>query len=128
MSARHVGAVGAAGEQSPDVIVEARGVLCPVPIIRLARAAAALPAGAVVELRTDDVAAQYDVPAWCRLRGHHLLHTGALSPDEDHRGGQPPPAGAPAGPEPEVPNPNPAPAERHLIRLAAGKPAATGPS
>lgn len=119
------------GEPTPDVVIEARGVLCPVPIIRLARAAAALPAGTVVELRTDDVAAQHDVPAWCRLRGHHLLHTGGLPPAADSRDVRLPPAvgpGAPIGPEPTVPNPEPGPAQRHLIRLAAGNAGAPGRS
>ena len=55
-----------------DATVEARGVLCPVPIIRLARAASTLPSGSLIELLTDDPAAEYDVPAWCRLRGHEL--------------------------------------------------------
>ena len=47
-------------------------MLCPVPIIRLARTASSLPPGSLVELLTDDPAAEYDVPAWCRLRGHEL--------------------------------------------------------
>ena len=45
------------GAGLPEVTVDARGVLCPVPIIRLARAAAARPAGTVLELLTDDPAA-----------------------------------------------------------------------
>lgn len=57
------------------VVVDARGMLCPVPIIRLARAAANLPAGSLIELLTDDPAARFDVPAWCHLRGHELLAT-----------------------------------------------------
>ncbi|MGB7983006.1 MAG: sulfurtransferase TusA family protein [Candidatus Nanopelagicales bacterium] len=133
MSHEDAGRAGGADAQTPDIVVEARGVLCPVPIIRLARAAAALPAGTVVELRTDDVAAQHDVPAWCRLRGHRLLHSGALLPDDDRHEGTPSAAGPvpapvpePELPEPDVPNPDPAPAQRHLIRLAAGKAAAPG--
>ncbi len=67
--------VGRSGEPMtlPEVTIEARGVLCPVPIIRLARTARALPPGTLIELLTDDPAAAYDVPAWCRLRGHELL-------------------------------------------------------
>jgi TusA-related sulfurtransferase len=90
-------------------------VLCPVPIIRLARAAGTLPEGSLVELLTDDPAAEYDVPAWCRLRGHELLRTEPL-------GGDAPATGSAAGtgrtgPEPYAPNGNPAQALRHLIRL-----------
>jgi tRNA 2-thiouridine synthesizing protein A len=93
-------------------IVEARGVLCPVPIIRLARAAAALPPGSVVELLTDDPAAEHDVPAWCRLRGHDLVSTEPYAPGAA-------PAMVPEGPEPRTPNPQPGQAMRHRIRLGA---------
>ena len=98
---------------NPDVTVEARGALCPVPIIRLARAAAALPAGSLIELLTDDPAAEYDVPAWCRLRGHHLVGSEPLGERAPAHHG---PTGPP-GAEPHVPNEAPGQALRHLIRL-----------
>jgi tRNA 2-thiouridine synthesizing protein A len=95
-------------------VVEARGVLCPVPIIRLARAAAALPAGTVLALLTDDPAAEHDVPAWCRLRGHALLSSEPI-------GASPQPGSTsthiPDGPEPRTPTPHPGQPMRHLIRL-----------
>jgi tRNA 2-thiouridine synthesizing protein A len=97
---------------APDTTVEARGVLCPVPIIRLARAASALPPGSLVELLTDDPAAEFDVPAWCRLRGHQLV----LSEPIDESTPDEPEAGSP-GPEPHSPNEDPGQARRHLIRL-----------
>jgi tRNA 2-thiouridine synthesizing protein A len=96
------------------VTIDARGVLCPVPIIRLARAAAELPRDSVVELLTDDPAAQYDVPAWCRLRGHALVRTEPatdLGPGVQGTG--------PTGAEPSVPNADPDPALRHVIRIGA---------
>ena len=52
------------------VELDCRGLRCPAPVIRLARLAATLPAGTVVELAADDPAALTDVPAWCRMRGH----------------------------------------------------------
>jgi tRNA 2-thiouridine synthesizing protein A len=51
-------------------VVDARGTRCPVPVIRVARVARDLPAGARVVLLADDVAARSDVPAWGRMRGH----------------------------------------------------------
>ncbi len=94
------------------VTIDARGVLCPVPIIRLARAAADLPRDSVIELVTDDPAALYDVPAWCRLRGHELVRTEPatdLGPGSQSAG--------PTGPEPNVPNVDPDEALRHVIRI-----------
>ena len=60
---------------SDEHIVDARGLRCPLPVIRLARAAKDLPAGALVELWATDPAARADVPAWCRMRGHELVGT-----------------------------------------------------
>jgi TusA-related sulfurtransferase len=88
-------------------------VLCPVPIIRLARTAGSLPPGSLVELLTDDPAAEYDVPAWCRLRGHELVLTELL---EAHVPVEP--RADPTGPEPHSPNQSPGQAVRHLIRLS----------
>ena len=56
-------------------VVDARGTRCPVPVIRLARAARDLPAGATLVLLADDDAAWSDVPAWARMKGHSVsLH------------------------------------------------------
>lgn len=96
----------------PDATVEARGVLCPVPIIRLARAASSLPPGSLVALLTDDPAAEYDVPAWCRLRGHELVTTEPVA-----TGAPVQPTAGSSGAEPDTPNANPGQARRHLIRL-----------
>ena len=63
-----------AGEASADsVVVDARGLRCPLPVIRLAQAARDVPAGSVLELWATDPAARADVPAWCRLRHHEFL-------------------------------------------------------
>jgi cysteine desulfurase len=53
--------------------VDARGLRCPLPVIRLAQAAGGRAAGTVIALWATDPAARADVPAWCRMRGHDLL-------------------------------------------------------
>jgi tRNA 2-thiouridine synthesizing protein A len=58
---------------APTVVVDALGYACPAPIIMIARAASKLSPGTLVELLSDDPAAQFDVPAWCRMRHHHYL-------------------------------------------------------
>ena len=65
-------------EPTVPAVVDARGQRCPLPVIRLARAAKDLPPGAVVELWATDPAARADVPAWCRMRGHDLVATTEL--------------------------------------------------
>ncbi len=53
--------------------VDSRGTLCPQPIIDIARTARVAPDGTRVRLLADDPGADADVPAWCRMRGHHLV-------------------------------------------------------
>lgn len=58
----------------PDLLIDTVGLVCPVPIIRLARAAKGLGSG-VLELVADDPATQSDVPAWCEMRSATQLQT-----------------------------------------------------
>ncbi|MFJ3405192.1 sulfurtransferase TusA family protein [Promicromonospora sp. NPDC090134] len=64
-----------------DTLVDARGLRCPLPVIRLAAAAKDLPAGTELTVLSTDPAARHDVPAWCRMRGHE--HVGTT----EHRAG-----------------------------------------
>jgi tRNA 2-thiouridine synthesizing protein A len=53
--------------------LDCRGVPCPRPIIELAKAFPDVPVGEVVAIASDDPAARYDVPAWCRMRGQEYV-------------------------------------------------------
>ncbi|MBL0886598.1 sulfurtransferase TusA family protein [Myceligenerans sp. I2] len=61
------------GPREPAEIVDARGLRCPLPVIRLAARAEGLPPGTELSVLATDPAAQYDVPAWARMRGHELV-------------------------------------------------------
>lgn len=67
----------------PDTLVDARGLRCPLPVIRLAAAAKGLPAGAELTVLSTDPAARLDVPAWCRMRGHEHVATREHHADAD---------------------------------------------
>ena len=54
-------------------VVDARGLACPLPVIRLAAAARDLPDGALVTVLWTDPAAAHDIPAWARMRGHRII-------------------------------------------------------
>ena len=56
----------------PDLEVDALGLLCPLPVLRLKKRMAALPPGATVRLLADDPAALIDVPHFCAEAGHAL--------------------------------------------------------
>jgi tRNA 2-thiouridine synthesizing protein A len=53
--------------------VDARGLSCPMPIVKTAQAIQPLPSGAVVELLATDQGSTKDVAAWCRATGNELI-------------------------------------------------------
>ena len=53
--------------------VDARGLLCPLPVIRLGERARRAPPGSVLVLLTDDPQAEDDVRLWCRGAGHEFV-------------------------------------------------------
>jgi tRNA 2-thiouridine synthesizing protein A len=58
-----------------DATLDARGLMCPMPIVQLAKKVKELSSGQVLELLADDVGSKDDVPAWTSRTGHQLLGT-----------------------------------------------------
>ena len=54
--------------QTPALEIDCRGLLCPRPVIVLARRLADVPVGGLIAVVADDAAAAHDIPAWCRMR------------------------------------------------------------
>jgi tRNA 2-thiouridine synthesizing protein A len=53
--------------------VDARGMSCPMPIVKTALAVKPLQPGALVEVLATDPGSQRDFVAWSRTTGHELL-------------------------------------------------------
>lgn len=53
--------------------IDARGLSCPMPIVKTAQAIKTIPSRAVVELLATDIGSIKDVAAWCRATGNELL-------------------------------------------------------
>lgn len=62
------------------VVVDARRLLCPLPVIRVQDRVQGLPVGTLVEAVCSDPGALQDIPAWCRINGHHVLETRSQGP------------------------------------------------
>ncbi|MEO6997583.1 MAG: sulfurtransferase TusA family protein [Terracoccus sp.] len=60
-------------ESGEDAVVDARGLRCPLPVIRLARLVSGDPSVREVTVLATDPAAAHDIPAWCRMHGHTYL-------------------------------------------------------
>ncbi len=54
-------------------IIDARGLSCPMPIVKTAQAVKPLASGIVVELLATDAGSIKDVAAWCRATGNELV-------------------------------------------------------
>jgi len=52
--------------------VDARRLLCPMPVIRLQDAINELPVGSLVEITCTDPGVKNDIPAWCNINGHNI--------------------------------------------------------
>ena len=64
---------GARSAATRTHVLDARGLLCPMPLIRLQDFVATVPGGDLIEVICTDPGTRNDIPAWCRLNGHRLV-------------------------------------------------------
>lgn len=55
--------------------LNARRLLCPLPVIRTQDKVKTLQAGDVLTVVCTDPGVMHDIPAWCRINGHRLIET-----------------------------------------------------
>lgn len=53
--------------------IDAQGLLCPMPVIRLQQAVARSHPGEEIDVLATDPGVRADIPAWCRVHGHHVV-------------------------------------------------------
>lgn len=85
---------------APDQRLDARDLICPLPVLRARKALRPLASGQVLEILTTDPAAPRDFAAFCDSAGHRLI---SIEPAPD-------PEPGPSGAAPAV----------TVIRLAKG--------
>jgi tRNA 2-thiouridine synthesizing protein A len=51
-------------------IVDARGLKCPLPVLKMEKRLAAMPAGGVLTVLATDPIAKIDIPLYCTQNGH----------------------------------------------------------
>jgi tRNA 2-thiouridine synthesizing protein A len=56
-------------------IIDARGLKCPLPVLKLEKRVEALPAGAELLVLATDPMAKIDIPLYCRQHGHACILT-----------------------------------------------------
>jgi len=56
-----------------DAVLDTRGLLCPIPIVKTAERVKSLPPGATLEILATDAGIDADLRNWCRVRRHEYL-------------------------------------------------------
>lgn len=56
-------------------LLDARGLLCPMPVIRAQNCIKELQSGELLDVVATDPGTLHDIPAWCRVHGHQIIDT-----------------------------------------------------
>ncbi|WP_216828749.1 sulfurtransferase TusA family protein [Alkalihalobacterium elongatum] len=56
-----------------DKVLDAKGLACPMPIVRTKKAMDELTSGQILEVHATDKGAKNDLAAWAKTGGHELL-------------------------------------------------------
>ena len=65
----------AAKPHAPLETLDARGLLCPLPVIRTQDRITGLRPGTLLDVFATDPGTLLDIPAWCRVHGHEVVET-----------------------------------------------------
>ena len=66
-------AVDTSGPQTDTILLDAKGLKCPMPIVRTAQAMKNLASGQLLEVLATDPGAVADFAAWSRSTGHAIV-------------------------------------------------------
>ncbi|MFS0750663.1 sulfurtransferase TusA family protein [Oceanobacillus sp. 1P07AA] len=56
-------------------VLDAKGLACPMPIVRTKKAIEQIDSGEIIEIHTTDPGAKNDLTAWAKSSGHELLES-----------------------------------------------------
>ena len=59
----------------PVTVLDAKGLVCPLPVLRARKAMKSLAQGDILEIHATDPASRLDVPHFCDATGNELLET-----------------------------------------------------
>lgn len=57
-----------------DLVVDAKGLSCPMPIVKAKKSIDTLTSGQVMQLNTTDKGSIHDFQAWVKQTGNELVH------------------------------------------------------
>ena len=60
-------------ESETRTTINLEGLLCPIPVVKVAKAVKDLPVGGILEATATDPGVLADIPAWARTTGNELI-------------------------------------------------------
>jgi len=64
-----------AEEYKVDLELDLKGLLCPLPMVRVSQNIKNIPVGGIIRAVATDVGALADIPSWARSTGNEVLKT-----------------------------------------------------
>jgi tRNA 2-thiouridine synthesizing protein A len=58
---------------TPDLELELRGLLCPMPMVKVSQNISKVPVGGIVRAVATDAGSMADIPAWAKSTGNEVL-------------------------------------------------------
>jgi tRNA 2-thiouridine synthesizing protein A len=56
-----------------DLVIDLKGLLCPIPVVKIAKAIKTVEVGQIVEAEASDPGVLADIPSWCKSTGNEML-------------------------------------------------------
>jgi TusA-related sulfurtransferase len=56
-----------------DKVLDAKGLSCPMPVVRAKKTMDEMESGQVLEVHASDKGSLKDIPAWAKMAGHEVL-------------------------------------------------------
>ena len=63
-------------ELKADMVLDCTGLLCPVPVVKTAKAIKQIEVGQILQMIATDPGAPPDMQAWTRQTGHEMVDSG----------------------------------------------------
>lgn len=58
---------------TPSMTLDLKGLLCPMPVVKIAGAIKKVEVGQIIEATATDPGVMADIPAWAKSTGHELV-------------------------------------------------------
>lgn len=56
-----------------DLVVDARGLSCPMPLVKASQSIKQVPVGKIIEVLATDPVSKEDIPRWAKRMGHEVV-------------------------------------------------------